>query len=105
MTRLVGRNVNRTDESTVNDPVTIPGDVAIVAIVAREDRMYLAITVTVRDAFVRLIPAATDNTVRKGILVAAGQTYELAIDNVYTGEVSIINTRNNDNPIFFLTEY
>jgi len=100
-----GATSNVASSATVAAAVTLASDLAVVAIVANTSRKYLAITVTTKDAFIRLIPSATDNAVRKGILVSAGSTYEMATDAIYTGEVSIINTVNAEAPVFFVTEY
>lgn len=101
------RNFNT--EAIVDDKVQITVDTAVkvldpVADLA-ESRLYVSITVLVRPVFIRLMPANVESTVRKGIYLEPGLTYEFLADNSYLGEVSIINTKNNDKPEYYLTRY
>ena len=105
MPQTIGSNRNVNDEATVDAGVAISTDLAVLAVAANNQRTSLHITVLVRDAWIRLIPAATDNAVRKGIFVVAGSSYIMQPDNIYTGEVSIINVKNNATPEFYVTEY
>ena len=52
-----------------------------------------------------MTPASEDPLERKGIRLKKDQTYEFPIDNVYTGEVSIINKKDNEKPIYYITEF
>ena len=75
--RKQGANANTNDESTVSDFVKITVNTAVVAEVANPLRMYWAVTITDKDAFIRFIPAATDGGTRKGIFLKKDQTYEM----------------------------
>jgi hypothetical protein len=103
--RKQGANANTNDESTVSDFVKITVNTAVVAEVANALRMYWAVTITDKDAFIRFIPAATDASTRKGIFLKKDQTYEMPADNIYTGEISIINKKNNEKPEYSITTY
>lgn len=105
MSRQQRRIRNTNDVAAITDENEITVNVAVLAASANPDRMYFAITTLVRGAFVRFIPTATDNAIRKGIPLVAGLTYEMPTDNIYTGEISIINKKNNEKPIFYVTEY
>lgn len=105
MGHSTGRNANTNDEATVDDEVEITGNVAVSAVPVNVARIYVAISILSEDAFVRFIPAATDNSTRKGVFVPKNSTYELPTDNMYTGEISIINAKNNKKPLYYITEY
>ena len=100
-----GRNSNKNDEAVVSDGVEILTNSAVVGSQENSDRIYLAITITTRDAFVRLMPAATEPTTRKGVFLKKDQLYELPTDTIYTGEVSIINKKDNEKPKYYITEF
>lgn len=102
---MTGRNSNTNDTASVADEVEITVNTAVTALVANTRRIYVAITIKDKDAWIRLMPAATDATTRKGIYLKKDQTYELPTDNVYIGEVSIINKKNNEKPTFYITEF
>lgn len=103
--RTAGRNTNVSDESDVSDFVEITVDVAVKVSDENPSRIYWAITVMTKDAFIRFIPAATDGAVRKGILLKKDQTYEMSTDNIYIGEISIINKKNGDKPEYSITTF
>ena len=104
MTAKIVNNRNSNDEATVLDEVKITVNTAVVAIPANPRRIAVIISIADKDAFIRFMPAATDNTNRKGIFMKKNTTYEMTADNVYTGEISIINKKNNEKPIFYTTE-
>lgn len=97
------RNTN--DTATVTDVIEITVDTAVAVSVANERRIYFSIQVQTKGAYIRLIPAATGPNDRKGIRLINGQFYEMPVDNIYTGEISIINLKNNDKPKYSVTEY
>ena len=105
MSLMIGRNVNTNDIASVDDEVEITVNTAVTALAANPRRIYVAISIKEKDAWIRLMPSATDNSTRKGIYLKKDQTYELPTDNVYTGEVSIINKKNNEKPKFYITEF
>jgi hypothetical protein len=90
---------------TVSDEVEITNNVANLAVSTNLNRLYLAISIIDKDAWIRLMPSSTDNSTRKGIKLKKDQTYELPMNNIYTGEISIINKKNNEKPKYFVTEY
>ena len=104
MAEKIGRNQNVSTTSTVDDGVVVAGNSAVVAAAANPTRTYLAVTIRDENAWVRSIPAASDPAVRKGVFKAAGTTYEFPIDDVYTGEVSVINDKDGKSPTFYVTE-
>lgn len=101
----VGRNINIADESRVYAGVEILINSAVTAILPNPKRLFLSITITGKDAWIRMTPASEDPLERKGIRLKKDQTYEFPIDNVYTGEVSIINKKDNEKPIYYITEF
>jgi len=105
MALRTNRNINTNDTATIALAGSISGNVAVLCVSANDDRIYVAITVTKKGAFVRLEPAATSNATRQGVLVSKDATYELPSDNMYTGEISIINIKTGDKPTFYVTEY
>ena len=105
MVAIIGRNINTHDTATVADEVEITVNTAVTAVSSNAARLYVAITILDKDAFIRLIPAATDASTRKGIFLKKNETYELPADNIYTGEISIINKKNNEKPTYYVTEF
>ena len=104
MVVTIGKNTNISTEPTVDDGVEITGNVAVTAVSENLQRVRVIITIDVADAFIRMMPAATDNSVRKGILVRAGMTWEMEEGTEYPGEISIINAKNNRKPVFYVTQ-
>ena len=105
MPKNTGRTQNINDTADVQPIHTVATDVAEVLIAANTDRIYVAISVLTRSVFVRLQPAADDAAVRKGIHLSVGETYELPSDNLYLGEISVINVKNGQAPEIYTTEY
>ena len=101
------RNEDTVDSGTISAAATISGDTAEVAAAANTTRSSLSIAVTVADVWIRLMPAATDPTVRKGIPVKAGEVWVLPTSwwrALYSGEVSIMNAVNGETPTYYVTE-
>lgn len=105
MTFLRGRTFNTNDVAVVENEVEVTVNTAVTMLPANEKRLYVAITILDKDAFIRFMPASTDPSDRKGIFIKKNTTYEMPTDNVYTGEVSIINKKNNEKPTFYTTEF
>lgn len=105
MTRKIGRPINFSDTASVEDFVEITGDVAVIASAADSDRAFWAVTIISKDAYIRYIPAATDNSTRKGIFLKKDQTFTMDEDNWYFGEISIINKKNNEKPEYSITSF
>ena len=105
MSRNIGRNINVDDTAIVNSMVETTDNNALTVLDANPDRLYVAISIKGQDAFIRFIPAATDTSERKGIFIKKDNTYELPTDNIYTGEISVINSRNNRHPEIYVTEF
>lgn len=97
--------ISSTPTATVSDEVQITVNIAVTAVSANAERTYIAISIRDKDAYIRLMPAATDGSNRKGIYVKKDQTYEVPIVRIYTGEISIINKKNNEKPKYYITEY
>lgn len=98
---------NAVETSTTSAKATISGNVAETAVSSNSSRSSLSISVQGSDVWIRLLPAATDGSVRKGIPVRAGQTWELPTSwwrALYSGEVSIINTEDGQTPTYYVTE-
>jgi len=93
MTLQKGANINTNTVATVSNEVEITGNVAVVAVADNPTRIKVVITITKFDAWVRFIPAATDNTIRKGILVEKDTQFTMPPREIYTGEISIINVK------------
>ena len=102
---MIGRNQNSNTSADVQPVYTVATDVAEVLIVANTDRIYVAISVLNRSVFIRFQPAADDAAVRKGIHLSVGETYEIPLDNMYLGEISVINVKNGQAPEIYTTEY
>lgn len=96
---------NSNDVATVTNENEITVDTAVVASVSNPARMYWAVTILDKDAWIRFIPAATDASERKGIYIKKNITYEMPTDTIYEGEISIINQKNNEKPTFYITEF
>lgn len=105
MALILGRNRNSNTAATVADLVEITGNVAVTAIASNTLRIMCIISITKEDAWIRFLPAATDNSTRKGIFLKKDQEYSIPTDNVYTGEISIINAKDNKKPQFSISEY
>jgi len=106
MVLAIGRNLNTNDIAVVSAGVDMTaGATAETVLAANPNRIYVAISVSGHDAFIRLQDAATGPTVKKGIIVPKGGTYELPPDNIYTGEISIITVLGATTPTYFATEF
>jgi len=106
MVLAIGRNLNTNDTAVVSTGTTMTvGTTAETVLPANSSRIYMAISVSGHDAFIRLQDAATDPTIKKGIIVPKGGTYELPPDNMYTGEISIITVLGATAPTYFATEF
>ncbi len=106
--KVAGKNLNVTDEVTVEDGVEITVNTAVVAVVLDNDRLGCEISILVQDAWVRKMPAATDGSTRKGELIEKGGTFSAQgknSDTIYSGEISIMNARNGKKPVFYVTRY
>jgi hypothetical protein len=99
------RTTNTNTEATVTAGVTLITNLATVLSVSNTLRIYFSVTTTDEPVWIRFIPAATDNAVRKGIFLPTNATYEMPSDNIYTGEISVINVKNGKNPITYATEF
>ena len=96
-----------TETSSTPSGGVISGNSANTAVSANPSRSSLTIAIEGADAWIRLLPASTDPTVRKGIPVAAGEVWELPNSwwkSLYSGEVSIINTVDGETPSYYVTE-
>ncbi len=101
----IGQNRNTNDTATVSAEVTMAdGAVAETLSAASDSRIFFAVTITEKDAFIRLYPASTDNVI-KGIKVKKDETWEMPTDNIYTGEISIIAKKITEEPHYFVTTY
>ena len=106
MARNFGNNINHNTDATVAAGVTMTsGGTAETISVANDDRMAFTVSIRGFDAWIRLIPAATDGSAEKGIFVHKDDTWTMLPDNVYTGEISIINAQGNTKPTYYVTEY
>ena len=95
------------DSSSTGAGTAIVGDSANVAVAANSGRSSLSISILDADAWIRLMPAATDPTVRKGFPIVAGETWILPTSwwrALYSGEVSIINAVDGQTPTYYVTE-
>jgi hypothetical protein len=96
-----------TDSSATPSGGTISGNNANTAVAANPNRSSLTIAINGADVWIRLLPATTDPSVRKGIPVSAGQVWELPTSwwkKLYSGEVSIINAADGQTPTYYVTE-
>ena len=100
-----GRNINTREAANVVNEVKITVNTAVTAVAVNSKRLFLAISIQDKDAYIRFMPAATEPSERKGIYIKKNVTYELPTDNIYTGEISIINKKNGEKPIYFITEF
>lgn len=105
MSRNIGRNINVDSTATVTTMAVTTNNNALTVLSSNEDRLYVAISIRDEDAFIRFIPSATDPSERKGIFIKKDNTYELPTDNIYTGEISVINAKNNKHPEIYVTEF
>ena len=103
--KTIGRNTNKSDLATVSDFVKITVNTAVTVSAADDDRIYWAITLIDKDGFIRFLKAATDPSERKGIFLKKDQTYEMPVYNIYTGEISVINKKNNEKPEYSVTTF
>ena len=95
------------DSASVGAGGTVSGNNANTAVAVNTGRSSLTIAILNADAWIRLMPASEDASVRKGIPVAAGQVWELPNSwwkALYSGEVSIINAADGQVPSYYVTE-
>lgn len=105
MARREAGTLNTNTAATVLDEVEITVNTAVTASASKGDRMYWAVTILDKDAFIRFLPAATDASTRKGIFLKKNTTYEMPAGTIYTGEISIINKKNGEKPTYYITEF
>lgn len=103
--KTIGRNTNQSDFAEVTDVVEVTVNTAVSVAPIDKDRIYFSISITSKDAYIRFMPATTQPSERKGIYLKKDQIYEMPTDNIYTGEVSIINKKNNEKPKFSITTF
>ena len=107
MVRSVGRNANKNDTAEVVT-VALNSTTATVVSAANTDRLFFHVNNNSANFgfWVRLYPAATDN-IKQGVYLSAKTgtpvSWEMALDNVYTGEISAIAA--TDSPVAYVTEY
>lgn len=100
------RNLNPT--ASVNSGITLNTNTSIKIADANPDRIYFYVTNdgSTDAIWIKLQPAVTDND-KKGIYLnkkgTSPNTWEMPIDNPYTGEISAIAADNNPNA--YVTEY
>ncbi len=98
------RTINHSDTSTVQDAHVVSTDVAEVLIAANEMRTELNISVIDDGAWIRFMPASVEPSIRKGIHLLEDGSYWNNADNIYRGEVSVINKKNGKSPSVYVTE-
>lgn len=99
--RIIGRNSNTNDTSIVTS-VSINSTTAVVLAPSNPDRVFFNVSldagITDKDVFIRLYPAALDNS-KRGILLARRSSsndaffwpiWQMPTDSIYTGEISAI---------------
>ena len=103
--KTIGRNTNQSDIAEVSDEIKITVNTAVTIAPIDKDRIYFAVSVRSKDAYIRFMPATTQPSERKGIYLKKDQIYEMPTDNIYTGEISIINKKNNEKPEYSVTTF
>lgn len=106
MTAIIGRNQNTAATATVPNGVTMTiGTTAETVIGVNLKRVRLAISVRGFDAFIRFIPASTDANTRKGEFITKDSPALILEGNdMFTGEISIINAQGAQTPTYFVQE-
>jgi len=106
MAETIGRNRNTNTDAVVSDGVTMTAGATAETIASVNlQRISFSVVVAGFDAWIRFIPASTDGSTRKGFFVPKGATFEMQADNIYTGEISIINALGATKPVYYTTEY
>lgn len=92
--------------STVNNGVEVTINTAVLAAGSNANRKQIKIHVELFDLWIRELGDLTDNSVRKGVKVQAGDTYIINADGgyIYTGPISVINAADGEKPFFYVTE-
>jgi hypothetical protein len=108
MTLLIGRNRNTNDSSSMSDG--IPLDATTTATVAAANPNRIALHVhngdSVKGCWVKLQAANVDDD-KKGVFLdvkgSFGSSWDMTLDNIYTGEVSAI--ADSGSAMLYVTEY
>lgn len=111
---LSDTNLLQSGEYTVGTITTettySPGaaDNAVAILPANPNRHSVYIKIKGKDAIIRPLLASTDPADRKGHYRIKGATFSMTPDssnNVYKGEISLINAKNGETPTYFIIEY
>lgn len=95
---------NESDSADVADAVALNTTTAVKVLDANPRRLFCAITNgSDVDVWIRLYAQATDND-KKGFILAAGMTWEMPTDAIYTGEISAIAASGTGKNVYS-TEY
>jgi len=96
------RDATTSSSATLSSAISIDDATSSTLVATNANRKYVAITVRLKDTWVKLQAASVDND-KKGIYVAEDHTYELPTDNIYTGEISGIGDQGDAD--IYVTEY
>ena len=91
MVLMVGRNRNTNDEATMGSISSITNTTTVTVVPANANRIFFCINNddAVTSMWVKLQAASVDNDLT-GIFVPKGAAWAMPVDNVYTGEISVI---------------
>jgi len=104
MTLFVERNINTNDTATVSEGITINTSTSTTIAVANPDRLFFCVNNNnaANGAWIKLQAASVDNDA-KGIFVLSKDSWQMPVDNIYTGEISAVADNTSDD--LFYTEY
>lgn len=85
----VSRSDSTSDTATISSAISVDSTTSTTLLSANEDRVYIAISATDTNIWIKLQAASVDND-KKGIFIPKNFTYELFPKAIYTGEISAI---------------
>ena len=103
MTKVIGRNINTTDEATLPADIALNSSTSTKIADAVDDRIVFEVyNLGEEEIRIKLQAASVDDDF-KGIPVACGHSWSMSTDNIYTGEISAQSE--SGTPSVAVTEY
>lgn len=103
MVKTIGRNTNRNDTAVLSSAIALNATTSTTIASADSSRIFASVSNEgPQTVWIKLQAASVDND-KKGIRLPREGTWEMPMDNIYTGEISAI--ADTGTPNIFVTDY
>jgi len=104
MALMIGKNRNINDAATIA-VYTLNATTSTIIKTAGESFIYFQVTnISNRDVYIKLQAASVDNDAKGILILSGGGSWEMQMDNIYTGEISAITAAGNGKDVH-VTQY